>query len=158
MCVVLAVSALRSRFDSRVIMEAATVTAKQDVQKKETGVGGIRREKASGGGGGDDDDDGGPALLPWLPWEREAMLNGSCRTPAGVPDRCCVGTSSSGGAISVSPRCLSKGTVRALVLVCGIATVWACWVRNGTERNGTAFKRAALVPFSHASSELNWTH
>jgi hypothetical protein len=148
MCVVLAVSALGN---SRGIMEAATVTAKQEVQKKETGVGGIRREKASGSGGGDDDDDdGGPALLPWLPWEREAMANGSCRTPAGVPERCCVGTSSSGGQISVSPRCLSKGTVRAHMFVCGIATVCACWVRNGT-----AFERAALLPSSFASSELN---
>lgn len=62
--------------------------------------------------GNSDTTDQQEAMLPWLPWEVDSMANGTCLVPSHVPRRCCVGTTSSGGQISVSPLCLSKGTVR----------------------------------------------
>jgi hypothetical protein len=98
MGVLFLMSALRSAVDPRVL--EATRTARQD------------RSNGNSHNNNNNDEDP-PALLPWLPWEIKAITNGSCRPPADVPERCCVGTSSQGGELHVSEECLSKGTVRA---------------------------------------------
>jgi hypothetical protein len=106
MCVLFVVCALRNLFDCRFMEVAAT--AKEDRQNQSE-YSSIRRKNT----GGDGDNDS-PALQPWLPWESEAMVNGRCHAPSDVPERCCLGSSSSGGELFVSPECLSKGTVCAL--------------------------------------------
>jgi hypothetical protein len=125
MCGLFVVSAMRALSDYRALVDGQRVTERRSA---------MRREKASGS-------HDGPALLPWLPWEREAMTNGRCRAPSKIPRRCCVGTSSSGGEISVSAQCLGKGTVRALVWV--RARWWCCYADMG---NGVDSSGALVLP------------